>query len=42
MFQTALDPQAVHDLQATLSGALMTRHDEDYQRRDKSLSHVIE
>src|SRR5215470_2569352 len=31
MFQTALDQEAVHDLQATLSGTLIGRHDEDYE-----------
>ncbi len=35
MFQTALDPQAVHDLQAKLSGTLISRHDEDYDNARK-------
>ena len=35
MFQTALHPQAVHDLQVTLSGTLISRHDEDYDNARK-------
>jgi hypothetical protein len=35
MFQAALDQEAVHDLQATLSGRLLSRHDEDYENARK-------
>ena len=31
MFQTALDQEGVHNLQATLSGTLISRHDEGYE-----------
>jgi len=42
MFQTALDPQAVHDLQATLSGALISGHDEDYENARKVWNGMID
>jgi FAD/FMN-containing dehydrogenase len=42
MFQSALDPQAVHDLQATLSGTLISRHDEDYNNARKVWNGRIE
>src|ERR1043166_5682519 len=35
MFQTALDPLAVHDLRASLSGTLISRHDGDYDNARK-------
>src|SRR5690348_4880619 len=35
MLQTALDPQAVHDLRASLSGTLISRHDGDYDTARK-------
>jgi FAD/FMN-containing dehydrogenase len=42
MFQTALDPQAVHDLQATLSGTLISGHDEDYDNARKVWNGMID
>jgi FAD/FMN-containing dehydrogenase len=42
MFQPALDPQAVHDLQAILSGTLITRNDEDYDTARKVWNGMID
>ena len=42
MFQTALDQEAVHDLQATLSGTLSSRHDEDYDNARKVWNGMID
>jgi FAD/FMN-containing dehydrogenase len=42
VFQTALNPQAVHDLQATLSGTLISRQDEDYENARKVWNGMID
>jgi FAD/FMN-containing dehydrogenase len=42
MFQTALDQEATHHLQATLSGRLLSRHDEDYENERKVWNGMID
>ena len=41
MFQAALDQEAVHHLQATLSGRLLSRSDEDYENARKVWNGMI-
>src|SRR5260221_14666830 len=42
MVQTARDPQAMHDLQASLSGTLISRHDGDYDNARKVWNGMID